>query len=141
MAKGDDFREWLRQVDLELAKRFGLSHDNLADQPWRSWYEDEMSDPEAAGECLVNEGLTGPAVDDGFCEGDERMTDRVIVELQDVTEKAPAAEALKAHDCRIEDKGDMLVVSVPDSRDAEEEVTGALNQAGVSACVYLPEDL
>jgi hypothetical protein len=69
------------------------------------------------------------------------MTDRVIVELQDVTDKATATKALKGHGCRIEDKGDLLVVSVPDSRDAEEEVTGALNQAGVSAYVYLSEDL
>lgn len=69
------------------------------------------------------------------------MTDRVIVELQDVTEKATAAEALKGHGCQIEDRGDMLLVSVPGSRDAEEELTEALNDAGVSAYVYLPEDL
>jgi hypothetical protein len=72
MAKGDDFREWLRQVDLELAKRCGLSHDDLADQPWRSWYEDEMSAPEAAGECLVNEGLTGLAVEENSCDGGDK---------------------------------------------------------------------
>jgi len=73
--------------------------------------------------------------------GGERMTDRVIVELQDVTDKATATEALKGHGCQIEDKGDTLVVSVPDSRDAEEEVTEALNDVGVSAYVYLAEDL
>jgi hypothetical protein len=69
------------------------------------------------------------------------MTDRVIVELQDVTEKTTAAEALKGHGYRIEDRGDTLVASVPDSWDAEEEVTEALNEAGVSAYVYLAEDL
>jgi hypothetical protein len=69
------------------------------------------------------------------------MTDRVIVELQDMTEKAVAAESLKGHGCQIEDKGDTLVVLFPDSRDAEEEVTEALNDAGVSAYVYLAEDL
>ncbi len=69
------------------------------------------------------------------------MTDRVIVELQDVTEKPTAVKALEGQGCRIEDRGDTLVVAVPDSRDAEEEVTEALNEAGVSAYVYLPEDL
>ena len=69
------------------------------------------------------------------------MTDRVIVELQDVTEKATATEALKGHGCQVEDKGDMLVVLVPDSRDAEEKVTKALNDGGVSAYVYLAADL
>jgi hypothetical protein len=69
------------------------------------------------------------------------MTDRMIVELQDVTERATAIEALKGHGCKVEDKGDTLVVSVPDSRDAEEEVTEALNDAGVSAYVYLAKSL
>jgi hypothetical protein len=40
MAKEDQFREWLRQVDTELAKRCGLSHDDLADQPWWDWFND-----------------------------------------------------------------------------------------------------
>jgi hypothetical protein len=141
MANADHFRDWLRQVDTELAKRSGLSHDDLADQPWRAWYDEGMTPAEAAGECLVNEGFPGLAVEDDFCEAGKRMTDRVIVELQDVTEKPTAAKALEGHGCRIEDRGDTLVVSVPDSRDAEEEVTGALYEAGVSAYVYLAEDL
>ncbi len=72
MAKGDDFREWLWQVDLELAKRCGLSHDDLADQPWRSWHDDDMSAAEAACECLVNEGFPGLAVEENLCDGGDK---------------------------------------------------------------------
>ena len=72
MAKGDDFREWLRQVDLELAKRCGLSHDDLADQPWRAWYDDGLTAAEAAGECLFNEGLPGLAVEENLCDGGDK---------------------------------------------------------------------
>jgi hypothetical protein len=57
VAKGDHFREWLRQVDIELNRRCGLSYDDLADQPWRDWFDDDLSAAEAAEECLVNEGL------------------------------------------------------------------------------------
>ena len=141
MANADHFRDWLRLVDTELAKRCGLSHDDLADQPWRAWYDERMTPAQAADECLVSEGFPGLAVEGDLCKAGGQMTDRVIVELQDVTEKAAAAEALKGQGCQIEDKGDTLVVSVPDSRDAEEEVTEALNEAGVSAYVYLAEDL
>ncbi len=59
MRTTDHFREWLRQVDLELTKRCGLSHDDLADQHWRDWHNDGMTAAEAACECLVNEGLPG----------------------------------------------------------------------------------
>jgi hypothetical protein len=57
VSKSDHFREWLRQVDIELTRRCGLSHDDLADQPWRDWFDDEMSAAEAAEECLVIEGF------------------------------------------------------------------------------------
>ncbi len=59
MAKEDQFREWLRQVDTELAKRCGLSHDDLADQPWRDWFNDGFTPAEAAEESLINEGWPG----------------------------------------------------------------------------------
>jgi hypothetical protein len=56
VAKSNHFREWLRQVDLELTKRCGLIHDDLADQPWRDWFNDGFTAAEAAEECLINEG-------------------------------------------------------------------------------------
>jgi hypothetical protein len=59
MGKGGHFRAWLREVDLELAKRCDLSHDDLADEPWWDSYHDGLTAAEAAGECLVNEGLPG----------------------------------------------------------------------------------
>lgn len=51
------FEEWLEQVDSELNRQCGLSHNDLADQCWHDWYDDEMSPEEAAIECLENEGF------------------------------------------------------------------------------------
>jgi hypothetical protein len=51
------FPAWLKLVDVELTKRCDLSHDDLADQPWRDWFDDDISAAELAEECLVNEGL------------------------------------------------------------------------------------
>ena len=58
MSESDHFRAWLKLVDLELTKRCGLNHDDLADQPWRDWFDDDISAADAAEECLVNEGLS-----------------------------------------------------------------------------------
>ena len=64
------------------------------------------------------------------------MTERVIVDMEDGAEAATAIEALEAQGCIVEDRGGELVVYVPDSRDAVEEVTEALNRAAVFAYVY-----
>ena len=64
MTTGNRFQNWLQQVDLELTKRCGLSRDDLADQPWRDWHDDGLTAAEAAGECLVNEGLPALADDE-----------------------------------------------------------------------------
>lgn len=64
VAKSDNFRAWLRLVDLELTRRCGLGHDDLADQHWRDWFNDGMTAAEAAEECLINEGLPGLALEE-----------------------------------------------------------------------------
>jgi hypothetical protein len=70
------------------------------------------------------------------------MIERVIVETDDADEQALAASVLEKRGCTVTGMSDgNLAVLVPDSRDAEEEVTEALNDAGVSAYVYLAEDL
>lgn len=52
-----EFAQWLRKVDRELVNRFGLSHRDLADQPWRVWFDDEAEPADAAELALENEGL------------------------------------------------------------------------------------
>lgn len=54
------FEEWLKKVDKALAGRtYGAisSHLDLADMPYRDWFEDGMSPEEAADEVLEEEGF------------------------------------------------------------------------------------
>jgi hypothetical protein len=51
------FPQWLKEVDREIGKLCGLSHNDLADQPWHDWYDDEMSPAEAAESALADEGF------------------------------------------------------------------------------------
>ena len=55
--KQKSFQQWMQQVDRALNAKCGLSHNDLADQCWRDWYEDEMSAEEAAYLCLEDEGF------------------------------------------------------------------------------------
>lgn len=69
------------------------------------------------------------------------MIERVIVETDDADEQALAASVLKERGCTVTETSDGdLAVLVPDSRDAEEEVTEALNDAGVGCFVYRVEE-
>jgi hypothetical protein len=65
------------------------------------------------------------------------MIERVIVEPDDADEQALAASVLEQRGCTVAETSDgNLAVLVPDSREAEEEVTEALNDAGVVCFVY-----
>ena len=65
------------------------------------------------------------------------MIERVVVETDDADERALAASELGKRDCTVTETVDGgLAVLVPDSRDAEEEVTEALNDAGVVCFIY-----
>lgn len=52
-----NYDEWLRQVDAVIMYLVGLTHDDLADQPWRDWHESGMLPREAAREALKSEGF------------------------------------------------------------------------------------
>ena len=65
------------------------------------------------------------------------MIERVVVEADDESEQALAASVLEKRGCTVTETDDgKLAVLVPDSRDAEEEVTETLNDAGVVCFVY-----
>ncbi len=69
------------------------------------------------------------------------MIERVIVETDDAEGRALAASVLGKRGCTVTETVDGdLAVLVPDSRDAEEEVTEALNDAGVICFVYRAEE-
>ena len=63
------------------------------------------------------------------------MIEQVVIESED-GEKAAALAALNAKGCYkvTEEDGD-LIVDVPDSNDAEEEITNLMNDAGVDCFV------
>jgi hypothetical protein len=69
------------------------------------------------------------------------MIERVIVETEDADEQGLAASVLAKRGCTVTRTSDgNLAVLVPDSRDAEEEVTEALNDAGVVCFVYRADE-
>lgn len=57
------FAQWIRKVDIAVSKRVGCSVYDLADCPFRDWFEDGMTPTEAATEALENEGLDEDADD------------------------------------------------------------------------------
>lgn len=50
-----NFEQWLKQVDKILISRVFMSHEDLADQTWRDWYDSGMDAEEAAELCLDNQ--------------------------------------------------------------------------------------
>ncbi len=65
----------------------------------------------------------------------------MVVETEDADEQALAASVLEERGCTVTETIDgSLAVLVPDSRDAEEGVTEALNDAGVVCFVYRAEE-
>lgn len=63
------FEQWLREVDTALTSECGLSYLDLPDQPWRDWFDSDMTPQDAAQECLDNEGY----YDFAFVEEGEEM--------------------------------------------------------------------
>lgn len=52
-----DFEDWMDAVDLAVEALCGLSTLDLADQPYRAWYEDGLDADEAADLVLEAEGF------------------------------------------------------------------------------------
>jgi len=50
------FEEWMGCVDVEIGRIVGLSSMDLADQPFRDWYDDNITPHEAAVRTLKYEG-------------------------------------------------------------------------------------
>lgn len=51
-----EYQDWLKKVDRIMGIKVGLSYNDLADQNWRDWFDDDMSPEEAVEEALENEG-------------------------------------------------------------------------------------
>jgi hypothetical protein len=51
------FEGWMDKVGLILRKTVGLSYSDLADQPYRDWYDSGMTPSQAARQTLQNEGF------------------------------------------------------------------------------------
>lgn len=59
MSLGDNFYDWLDEVDQQLEARCGMDHLDLDHQPWYDWFEKGMTTEEAALECLEREEFWG----------------------------------------------------------------------------------
>ena len=46
------FEQWMKKVDRIIGERVGLSYLDLADQPYRDWYDDGMTPSEAASAAI-----------------------------------------------------------------------------------------
>jgi len=52
------FEKWMEKVDAVIGRLVGgLSHEDLADQTWRDWYNDGVTPKEAAEMALEYEGF------------------------------------------------------------------------------------
>ena len=51
------FRAWKRKVDAVLTRTCGLSSSDLADQPYRDWFDDGVTPAQAAKMVLEEEGF------------------------------------------------------------------------------------
>ena len=61
MAK--DFATWMAQVDMHMQQAIGFTHEDMPDQTWYDWFEDEVNPEDAAAMCIENEwGAEGLAV-------------------------------------------------------------------------------
>jgi len=52
-----NFNQWMQQVDNKIYNICGLSYMDLADYPYRDYYDDELSPKEVAIMILEDEGL------------------------------------------------------------------------------------
>jgi len=51
------FRQWLRSVNALVTAKVGIGIMDLADQPYRDWYDDATTPEDAAQTVLEEEGL------------------------------------------------------------------------------------
>lgn len=58
-AGDESFAGWMQKVDAAIEAKVGLVALDLADQPYRDWYEDGLRPTTAAAHALRDEGFTG----------------------------------------------------------------------------------
>lgn len=51
------FNQWMRQLDAAVLYRAGVSVHDLADQPFRDWFDEGIEPSQAAELILDNEGF------------------------------------------------------------------------------------
>ena len=49
------YADWLKKVDQAVSAKVGLSYRDLADQPYRSWYDSGVSPKSAAARAVRSE--------------------------------------------------------------------------------------
>jgi len=59
------FGEWITAVDMKINNACGLTTGDLADQPYRDWYNDDIPPGEAAQRVLEDEGFPFDIDEDG----------------------------------------------------------------------------
>jgi hypothetical protein len=60
------FKKWMAEVDIAVGGRAFVSVYDLPDQPYRDWFEDEMSPDEAAVAALKDAGYGDGLLGDDF---------------------------------------------------------------------------
>lgn len=54
---GDDFQRWMHEVDAGCWRRLGVSIIDLADQPFRDFFDSGLGATEVVEQVVVDEGL------------------------------------------------------------------------------------
>ncbi|WP_396908912.1 hypothetical protein [Mycolicibacterium sp.] len=57
MEYSQSFDTWIREADQLLHARTGVARADIADQPWRDWWADQMTPREAVRLAMTNEGF------------------------------------------------------------------------------------
>lgn len=52
-----EFKSWMERVETECIKNFGLTIDDLPDQPYYDWFEDDLDPSDVVEEIAEREGL------------------------------------------------------------------------------------
>ena len=48
-----EFESWIWYVDAYIARYWGVGHEDIADQPWRAWYDAGKAPVDAANEAMA----------------------------------------------------------------------------------------
>lgn len=57
MSADSKFNLWMQQIDRILESKTGFGSDDLADQPYRDWFDSGLTPKQAVEEILEREGI------------------------------------------------------------------------------------